>query len=102
MRTATQRGPLHVVAPPKSGPTPSPARRTVALTVEEVYALPAAVDLVTAGRAFGVGRTKAHELARLGKFPVPVLTLGRSYRCMKADILRKLGLEVPLPSASNQ
>ena len=62
-----------------------------ALTPEELRALPVAVDLVTAGRAFGVGRTKAHELARAGEFPVPVLRLGNTYRVTRADLLRALG-----------
>ena len=39
----------------------------------ELLALPSAVDLTTAGRAFGIGRTKAFELARAGEFPVKVL-----------------------------
>lgn len=66
-------------------------RSKMALTSEELRALPAAVDLVTAGRAFGIGRTKAHELVRAGEFPVPVLRLGRTYRVTRADLLRALG-----------
>ena len=31
---------------------------------------PAVTDLVTAGRALGIGRTRAYELARAGQFPV--------------------------------
>ena len=43
----------------------------------ELLALPAAVPLwPTAARALGIGRTKAHQLARAGQFPVPVLRLG--------------------------
>ena len=58
----------------------------------ELLALPAAVDLETAGRPFGIGRTKAHELARSGQFPVPVLRLGRTYRVPTAPILELLGI----------
>lgn len=63
------------------------------LTTEEVLALPVSIDLVTAGRCFGMGRTKAHELARKGEFPCKVLRLGVQYRVMRADLLRVLGLD---------
>jgi hypothetical protein len=59
----------------------------------EVLAWPASVDLVTAGRAFGLGRTKAHELARAGQFPVRVLRIGFRYRVVTADILAALRLD---------
>lgn len=62
----------------------------------EVLALPAAVDLTTAARAFGIGRNKAYELAAADKFPVSVLTLGRQMRCTKAEICEALGLPLPL------
>ena len=42
---------------------------TRSLTLAEVAALPAVTDLVTAGRALGLGRTRAYELARAGQFP---------------------------------
>lgn len=68
------------------------------LTPAELLALPAAVDLETAGRAMGLGRTKSHELARAGDFPVRVLRLGRSYRVATADILALLNIERPADS----
>ncbi len=61
------------------------------MTLPELLALPVAVDLVTAGRVFGMGRTKTHDLARRGLFPVPVLRLGNTYRVRRADLLRWLG-----------
>ncbi len=61
------------------------------LSPTELRSLPSVVDLVTAGRAFGIGRTKSHELVRAGEFPVPVLRLGNSYRVTRADLLRALG-----------
>lgn len=67
---------------------PSPA-----MTQEELEALPVAVDLVTAGRAFGIGRTTAHSLARTGQFPCRVLRAGSAYRVTKADLLRALGVD---------
>lgn len=59
---------------------------------DELLALPAAIDLPTAGRALGIGRNKAFELARRGEFPVRVLRLGNSYRVPTAEVLKTLGL----------
>ncbi|MFG2001775.1 hypothetical protein ACGFNU_21750 [Spirillospora sp. NPDC048911] len=62
------------------------------LTVEEVLELPVMVDIVTAGKCFGIGRTKAQELARNGEFPCDVLRLGVQYRVTRAALLQALGL----------
>lgn len=61
----------------------------------ELLALPVTVDLPTAGRAFGLGRTKAYEMARAGEFPCPVLPLGRRFKVTKANLLRALGIMAP-------
>ena len=71
---------------------------TQALTLAEIAELPAVTDLVTAGRALGLGRTKAYELARAGQFPCPVIRAGRTWLVPVAGLLAVLGL--PLPSAS--
>jgi hypothetical protein len=63
------------------------------LSRSELLALPAAIDLVTAGRALGMGRTLAHDLARRGEFPVRVLRMGNRYRVPTAEVLRVLGVE---------
>ncbi|MEU9839718.1 hypothetical protein AB0C69_10910 [Actinomadura sp. NPDC048032] len=63
-----------------------------ALTLEELLELPVSVDLVTAGKAFGMGRTKSSELARKGEFPCRVLRLGNSYRVPRIEIFRALGM----------
>jgi len=65
----------------------------------ELLGLPVSVDLETAGRAFGLGRTKSHELARAGQFPCRVLRLGKRYRVTKAAILAGLGLSDETPPA---
>ncbi|MFF0524083.1 DNA-binding protein [Actinomadura nitritigenes] len=71
------------------------------LTAAEIRVLPAVVDLVTAGRALGMGRTKSYELARAGRFPCPVLRVGRSYLVPTAGLLTLLGLDHPqLPTES--
>ncbi|NDL57034.1 hypothetical protein F7O44_08115 [Phytoactinopolyspora sp. XMNu-373] len=61
---------------------------------------PAAVPLVDAGRAFGLGRTKTHELARAGEFPVPLIKIGSSYRARRSDILDALGIVDAEPAAT--
>ena len=62
------------------------------MSVEELQRLPVSVDLPTAGRAFGIGRTKAHELARRGEFSCRVLRVGAKYRVPRAAIFEALGL----------
>lgn len=37
------------------------------------------VDVVTAGRLLGMGRTKAYRLAQAGEFPCQVLRIGGRY-----------------------
>lgn len=60
------------------------------LTRAELLALPASVDIVTAGRAFAIGRTTAYALARAGEFPCKVIRAGKAYRVVTADLLRVL------------
>lgn len=64
-----------------------------ALTRAELLALPAAVDLQTAGQALGFGKSKTYELAMSGQFPVPLLRFGRAYRVRTSDLLELLGIE---------
>jgi hypothetical protein len=68
---------------------------TRGLSVAEVGELPAVVDLVTAGQALGLGRTKAYQLARTGQFPCPVIRAGKTYLVPTAGLLAVLGLPVP-------
>lgn len=60
------------------------------LTRTELLALPAAVDVETAARAFGLGRTTAYALAKSDAFPCAVIRAGKSYRVITADLLRVL------------
>jgi len=62
------------------------------LTVGDLLNLPPTTDIETGGRAFGIGRTKAYELARKGTFPCRVVKAGRTYRVVTADLLRVLGV----------
>lgn len=42
-------------------------------------ALPTVVDLMTAARALGIGRTKAYQLAHDGQFPCRIIRVGTNY-----------------------
>ncbi|WP_231618961.1 DNA-binding protein [Nonomuraea sp. SBT364] len=65
------------------------------MTEDELRALPVAVPLVDAGRALCMGRTKAQELARTGKFPCLVLRCGPAYVVPKPALLEVLGYPIP-------
>ena len=61
------------------------------LTIDDLHNLPVAIDLMTAARALGIGRTKAYELARTGEFPCRIIRVGDLYRVVTADLIRLLG-----------
>lgn len=62
------------------------------MTREELYALPAVVDVPTAARALGIGRTTAYKLAKNDQFPARIERAGTQYRVITADLLRVVGL----------
>ena len=62
------------------------------MTEDEVRSLPVSVDLPTAARALGLGRTTAYELVRKGAWPTPVIRLGRLILIPRAPLLDLLGL----------
>ena len=68
------------------------------VTVAQLRAT-ATVDLMTAARALGLGRTKAYDLARRQQFPCPVLRIGYTYR-VPAGLLELLGLTPDAPDRS--
>lgn len=59
----------------------------VGMSRAELLELPVVIDLVTAARALGIGRTRAFELVRRGEFPVPVLRVGATWRVPAAPLL---------------
>jgi hypothetical protein len=61
-------------------------------TAEEIRAWPVTVDVPMAGTAWGLGRDQSYQLAREGRFPVPVLHLGRYMRVTRAAVLEALGI----------
>ncbi len=62
------------------------------LTRAELLALPAAVDLETAGRALGLKRSTTYALAKRDELPVRTLRLGRALRVVTAELLEVLGV----------
>jgi hypothetical protein len=62
------------------------------MTMDELLALPATFGLEVAGRAWGYGRTKSHELARADEFPCKVMRKGKRYVVRKADLFTALGI----------
>jgi hypothetical protein len=83
----------------------------IAMNMEELLALPVSVDLITAGRAFGLGRTRAFELARQDEFPCRVIRIGANrdgrggkFRVPRSAIFEALGITddivgIPRPAA---
>ena len=67
------------------------------MTADEVRALPAVVDLSTAAKALGLGRSAAYELVRTGGWPTPVLRLGRLIKVPSAPLVELLGLGPATP-----
>jgi predicted DNA-binding transcriptional regulator AlpA len=70
----------------------TPAR---AMTLAEAAELPIVLDLPTAARLLGIGRTAAYQIIGAGTLPVPVLRLGHLIRIPTAPLLHLLGLPVP-------
>ena len=66
--------------------------RRAGMTRSELLALPVVVDVTTAARALGLGRSTAYELVRRREFPCRGLLVGRSYRVPTSDLLRVLGI----------
>lgn len=69
---------------------------TNVMTMADVAALPAVVDLMTAARVLRIGRTTAYALARDNSFPCPVLRVGGEYRVPVVGLLRVLGVDPPI------
>jgi len=59
---------------------------------DEIRALPPVLDVPTAGRLLGLGRSAAYDLILAGAWPTPVLRLGRRLRIPTAPLLALLGL----------
>jgi len=71
---------------------------TTPLSREELLALPPVVNVETAAKALGCGRTLAYDLVRRGEFPCRVLRLGARWVVPTADLLRAIGVTGTAPS----
>jgi excisionase family DNA binding protein len=60
--------------------------------VVDLAALPPTIDLVTAARLLGIGRTTAYELVRDGRWPTPIIHAGRKIRIPSASLRSVLGV----------
>ena len=68
------------------------------MSMQELLALPVAVDLRTAARALGITANQAYVLNSAGKFPVPTKRYGREWRVSRASIFRELDLDPAMVS----
>ncbi|WP_330306180.1 MULTISPECIES: DNA-binding protein [unclassified Streptomyces] len=62
------------------------------MSLDEVLALPATVNVVTAARALGIGHNKAYDLIKAGQFPVRTLMMGSTIRIPTAALWEALGI----------
>jgi excisionase family DNA binding protein len=77
-------------------------RRTrTAAALGDLAALPPVLDVESAARLLGIGRTTAYRLAEANALPVPVVRIGRVLRIPTVPLLAVLGIALPdLPAAS--
>ena len=66
------------------------------MTAIDPATMPPVLDVPTAGRLLGLGRSAAYDLIVAGLWPTPVLRLGRRLRIPTAPLLALLGLD-PVP-----
>jgi excisionase family DNA binding protein len=57
----------------------------------ELNNLPPTLDLIAAARLLGIGRTVAYELVREGRWPTPIIRVGRKIRVPSAPLRTLLG-----------
>jgi excisionase family DNA binding protein len=84
------------------GPSKAPTLEVTGMTTVEHDEAPIAVDLLTAARMLGIGRTMAYRLVREGEWPTPLLRIGKLIR-VPMDPLRELlrqGSEAPSASVA--
>lgn len=66
-------------------------RKATPMTIDasdiDVRRLPVVIDLPTAARLLGIGRTSAYELVRTGQWPTPVIRAGRLIRVPTRPLL---------------
>jgi predicted DNA-binding transcriptional regulator AlpA len=71
------------------GLSKAPTAEVTGMTTIDHDEAPIAVDLLTAARMLGIGRTMAYRLVREGQWPTPLLRIGKLIR-VPMDPLREL------------
>ncbi|WP_432502587.1 DNA-binding protein [Kineococcus arenarius] len=59
---------------------------------DEIRELPPVVDVPTAAKVLGIGRTAAYERIRTNAWPTPVVRLGKLIRVPSAPLLELVGV----------
>ncbi|WP_345438122.1 DNA-binding protein [Actinoallomurus vinaceus] len=72
------------------------------MSLAELGGLPTVVDLVTAGKALGLGRTKTYELAQAGEFPCRIIRVGKKYLVPTPELLALLGYQPTGPEPGSE
>ena len=60
------------------------------MTRDELAALPPVLDVPTAAKVLGIGRSLAYDLVRRGDWPTPVLHVGKLIKIPSAPLLALL------------
>ena len=60
------------------------------MTRDELAALPPVLDVPTAAKVLGIGRSLAYDLVRRGDWPTPVLHVGKLMKIPRAPLVALL------------
>lgn len=69
------------------------------MTPDELLALPVVVDLQTAGRAWGLSRSRVYDAHAAGRLPFPVVAVSGRLKVTRAALLRSLDMEEAGPDS---
>jgi hypothetical protein len=81
---------------------PGPGEPRATAGIEDLRALGATTDVVTAGRFLGISRNTAYRLARRGDFPVPIVRVGAQYRVPTAALIAVLHPQPAEPATAGR
>lgn len=87
---------------PTSPPAPGEPHARTAGSVEDLQALGATTDVVTAGKFLGISRNTAYRLARRGAFPLPLIRAGAQYRVPTAALIAALHPQPTEPATTGR
>lgn len=65
---------------------------TRGMTVDELLALPMLPRRLDVDPAFGISTSAGKALARAGRYPVPIVKVGKTQRVRRTDVLAFLGV----------